>query len=115
MIPNVYRFEIDDEKFARVKGSLRKTLQTAHIKFGSFSSYFPILRFIVKEIIGYKSFIKGHKELWDFIEVSRLYGSIINNVSLYSLMNRYLLIIDDNDKRIISSFFRKKCNIIKRH
>lgn len=102
-ILNVYRLEPGDSRFERMY-RIFTNLGEAHM-FGTLFSHFPILRFIIPEMSGYKAFVRAHRELWNFMEVSEFYRNVINNNSLSDYFtNRYLLMfkcVQNNHERLI--------------
>ncbi|XP_067211292.1 methyl farnesoate epoxidase-like [Linepithema humile] len=92
------RFEIGDKKLERVQRILTKTL-TEMDMLGSLFSYFPLLRFIIPETSGYKSFAEGHKELWDFVEEQmQYYKKTLDPNAPRGLMDVYLTALSSENR-----------------
>ncbi|XP_076286675.1 putative cytochrome P450 303a1 [Lasioglossum baleicum] len=62
------RYNTDDEELTYLQRILTKLMTEVDI-IGAPFGHFPILRFIVPELSGYKLFVETHQQLWKFLKV----------------------------------------------
>ncbi|XP_043512841.1 probable cytochrome P450 303a1 [Frieseomelitta varia] len=91
------RFDIDDEKPIYLQEILTQVLTEIDM-LGAPFGHFPLLRFIAPEISGYKSFVKIHQQLWDYLKDELdSHKATFAPGSPRDLMDVYLTVLNSKD------------------
>lgn len=93
------RYESDDQELKDLQALLTELFAKIDMV-GALFSQFPFLRFVAPEASGYKSFVRIHKRVWEFLKTeleSHKNTFILNQPR--DLMDVYLQMLQSQDKK----------------
>lgn len=111
----MHRYDTNDKELMHLQRIFAKLLEDVDM-IGAPFSHFPLLRFIVPEMSGYKTYLETHEELWAFVKVSghRINSDVIGvKYRRISRTKEYILILEKSVRTI--PFFRRNYTIIRTH